>query len=131
MKERIQRFMNGRYGVDSFSKFLNVVSVVLFIISLFSRWMSVYFVAVLILGYAYVRMFSRNHAKRYAENRKYLDATSGLRRFINRQKTYLKTLRTHHIYRCPSCRQKIRIPRGKGRIAVRCPKCSTEFIKKS
>lgn len=121
----------GRYGVDQFSKFLNVLSIVLLILSMFSRRPWCYLLAVLLLGYTYVRMFSRNHAKRYAENTKYLNATAGIRKFFSRQKGYLKTLRTHHIYRCPSCRQKIRVPRGKGRIAVRCPKCSVEFIRKS
>lgn len=131
MKEKYLRFMAGRYGIDQLSKFLDVISVALFIVSLFTKWMPVYFVALLLLAYTYVRMFSKNHAKRNAENMKFLNATAGIRKFFGRQKGYFKTLRTHHIYRCPSCRQKIRIPRGKGRIAIRCPKCSTEFVKKS
>ena len=79
----------------------------------------------------YFRMFSRNIYKRSAENQWYLNKTYKLRSAFYRQKNLLIQRRTHHIYKCPSCRQKIRIPRGKGRIEIRCPKCSATFIKKS
>ena len=32
---------------------------------------------------------------------------------------------------CPTCRQKLRVPRGRGRIQISCPRCGTQFIKKS
>ena len=37
----------------------------------------------------------------------------------------------YHYYRCPQCRQKLRVPRGRGRIQISCPRCGTQFIKKS
>ena len=43
----------------------------------------------------------------------------------------IKQLKEYHIYKCPNCKQKLRVPRGRGRIAIRCRKCGTEFIKKS
>ncbi|MBQ9120321.1 MAG: hypothetical protein IJY09_09770 [Lachnospiraceae bacterium] len=131
MRAKLQRFMMGRYGVDQFSRFLNILVIVLLVVSLFVRNSLVYYVGVALLIYAYFRMFSRNHAKRYAENQRYLRLTAGFRGWYAKQKSYAQTRKTHHIYACPSCRQKIRIPKGKGRIAIRCPKCSTEFIKKS
>ncbi len=131
MREKFQRFMTGRYGVDQFSKFLNAVVIVLLILSLFVQNSLMYYTGVFLLIYAYFRMFSRNYPKRYAENQRYLKLTAGIRGWFARQRSYSQTRKTHHIYACPSCRQKIRIPRGKGRIAIRCPKCSTEFIKKS
>ncbi len=131
MKEKLLRFMQGRYGVDQFGRFLSGLTMVLLIISLFSRHRLWYALALASLIYSYFRMFSRNSVKRYAENQKYLAYTAGVRRALGRKKNELAQSRTHHIYRCPSCRQKIRIPRGRGRVEVRCPKCSATFIKKS
>ena len=39
--------------------------------------------------------------------------------------------KVYHYYRCPKCRQKLRVPRGRGRIQISCPRCGTQFIKKS
>lgn len=84
-----------------------------------------------LLIYEYFRMFSRNIYKRSIENQWYLSKTAKLRTFFYRQKNLMLQRKTHHIYKCPTCRQKIRIPRGKGRVEIRCPKCNTTFIKKS
>ena len=65
------------------------------------------------------------------ENRKYLEITSKIRRRFTRDKNIVKQLKDYHIYSCPGCGQKIRIPRGKGRIEISCPKCHTKFVKNS
>ena len=62
---------------------------------------------------------------------KYLALTANLRRGIAAKKSEMAQRRTHHIYRCPQCRQKIRVPRGRGRIEIRCPKCDARFIRNS
>mgnify|MGYP000175811789 FL=1 len=81
--------------------------------------------------YTYFRMLSRNIQKRYAENQKYLSMTAKIRQWFRKEKNMMEQRKTHHIYTCPSCGQKIRIPRGKGKIEIDCPKCHTKFIKKS
>ncbi len=131
MRERLMRFMAGRYGPDQLSKFLNVLVMVLLIVSMFTRLGILYWFALALLIYCYFRIFSRNHQRRYAENARYLKMTAKFRNSFQVWQRDAKTRKTHHIYRCPSCRQKIRVPKGKGKIAIRCPKCSIEFIKKS
>ena len=83
------------------------------------------------LIYAYFRMFSRNIYKRAAENQAFLKKTARIRSWFYKQKSMMAQRKTHRIFKCPTCKQKIRVPKGKGRIEIRCPKCSTTFIKNS
>lgn len=129
MRERLQRFMMGRYGMDAFSKFLIIVWFVLWGIDLFINSGILSLLSIGLLIYMYYRMFSRNIQKRYQENVKYLNIKNRLLSKLRSEKSIMKQRKTHHIYKCPTCKQKIRIPKGKGRICITCPKCKTEFTK--
>lgn len=134
VKEKIIRFMQGRYGAygpDLLNRFLLGGALVVMIVSMFTRWDILYWIAIAALGYSYFRMFSKNYSKRYAENQAFMKATYKIRTYWASQKSLMHQRKTHHIYKCPDCKQKIRIPRGKGKIAVRCPKCGKEFIRRS
>lgn len=131
MRERFARFMTGRYGMDSLGRFTIGLAFILVFLNYIVRSGILSLLVWALLIYAYFRMFSRNVYKRSAENQRYLSRTAGLRRWFYRQKNGFAQRRTHHIYKCPSCKQKIRVPRGKGRIEIRCPRCNTTFIKKS
>lgn len=117
--------------MDQFGRFLSGLTVVLLVVSLFSRYQIWYLLALIVLIYSYFRMFSRNIAKRYAENQKYLAYTAKVRQLFFKKKNELQQRKTHHIYKCPQCKQKIRVPRGRGKIEIRCPKCNTRFVKNS
>lgn len=131
MKEKFQRFMQGRYGADELSRFLTMAGLILIVVNLFFRSVLLSYVVLAILIYCYYRMFSRNYSRRYAENQKFLSWRNRLHLNPSSWKREMEQRRYYHIYRCPSCRQKIRVPRGKGNIIVTCPKCHTEFQKKS
>lgn len=134
MKERFQRFMMGRYGSDELSNALLASFLVCIVLQIFTKgWGDVVLniLAWAILIFCYYRMFSKNHTKRWAENQKYLSFKNRILGNINRQKGYAAQRKTHHIYKCPGCGQKIRIPKGKGKIEVTCPKCRTTFMKRS
>ena len=123
MKEKFQRFMTGRYGVDDLSKFLLGVAVVLCVLSLFLRsglLNALVFLALIVL---YFRIFSRNFSARSHENSVFLKYKNRVTGFWTGQINLLKQRKDYHIYTCPQCKQKIRIPRGKGKIEITCPKC--------
>jgi len=112
--------MRGRYGSDKLNMAILLVSVVFSLVYMFTRIMIFNVISVALLVLDILRMFSKNIPKRYEENRKF-------EQLLNR----LKTLKTHHIYKCSSCGQKIRVPRlGGKRVEIRCPKCGQTFVKK-
>ena len=127
--------MAGRYGNDKLNQFMMAVFLGCAVLNLFVR--NAYVSTVLnsweclLILLVYIRMFSRNISKRYAENQKYLALENRLRRFWGQKRYLMQQRKEYHIYKCPGCKQKIRIPRGKGKISIRCPKCGEEFIKNS
>lgn len=123
--------MYGRNGVDSLGKFVLAISIIVMLLAGWTDSLILSYLSWIGIIYLYFRMFSRNIYKRSSENQWYLNKSYKIRTFFYRQKNLLLQRKTHHIYKCPTCRQKIRVPRGKGRIEIRCPKCNTRFIKKS
>ena len=118
-----RRFMQGRYGGDKLNIALIWIAFGAYIISLLipvaAVKMALWLVYYGLLIWAVFRMLSRNTYKRYQENRKYL-------RLLERLKD-----RQHKYFDCPRCRQQVRVPRGKGKISITCPKCGERFVKKT
>lgn len=131
MKERMQRFMAGRYGNDQLNQFVFIVAIISMVLEIITRQSLFYTLTLVLLILAYVRVFSRNINKRYEENMKFLQKKDAILNKFRKQKYYAAQRRNFHIYTCPQCKQKIRIPKGKGKISITCPKCRTSFIKKS
>ena len=135
MKDKLNRFMQGRYGVDNFARLTLGVALFVIVVGSFMRQNAaggvLDTVGFILIIYTYFRILSRNIYARYAENQKYLKMTAGIRRKLASWKSQLAQRKIYHIYRCPGCKQKIRVPRGRGKIEIRCPKCNTRFVKKS
>lgn len=134
MKDFLYRFFQGRYGAygtDRLTKSCLVVAVILLVLSFVTPLGLMYYVAVILLFYSYFRLFSKNIPARYRENAAYVNITDKFLDFFRKFKDSWTQNKSFHIYKCPNCKQKIRIPRGKGRIEIRCPKCGNTFLKKS
>ncbi|MCI9565709.1 MAG: hypothetical protein HFG30_06860 [Eubacterium sp.] len=134
-RNKFTNFMYGRYGVDQFSRFIILIVFILCVLSMFIRTQILSLLILVLIVFTYYRMFSKNIYKRAAENEKYLQFISRFKR-KNGSTTYNNTQNAeqkkyYKYFKCPGCSQKIRIPRGHGKIEIKCPKCNTKFIRKS
>ena len=95
-------------------------------------WVSpvLYWLGLILLIYSYFRVLS-NRSKRYAENLKYLTLQNKVVDWANRYILRFKQRKQYRYFRCPQCGQQLRVPRGRGKISITCPKCHNQFIKKS
>lgn len=136
LRWKFAQFMQGRNGTDRLNQALIIMLLISALIGNFA-WRRSYLAVMvsswqlLLVILIYYRMFSKNLSRRYAENARYLALENKVRRFFGSKKYIQQQRKEFHIYTCPECKQKIRIPKGKGKISVRCPKCQTEFIKRS
>ena len=88
-------------------------------------------VGVIELLYCLMRIFSRRIDKRRAENIRYLklrESYINSRRMRREQRLQRKE---YKFFKCPSCKQMLRVPRGKGKIRVVCRRCGNSFQTKT
>lgn len=126
----LTKMMYGRYGTDRLGLFLLILVLLLDVVYSFTGWGIFYLLSFVLAILCVWRIFSRNISRRYAENQKFLQLTDPILHAISSKVASIKDLRTHRHLRCPSCGQKIRVPKGRGRIEISCPKCHNQFIKK-
>ena len=131
-----RRFMYGRYGSDQLSTCLFFIYVILVVFQ-FAFRNSVPGMILMALSYVVVfiyffRFLSRNIYKRHSENQKFLQMWKPVKNYLKYLKLRIQERNgVKKLFRCPKCHQTIRVPRGKGKIAIPCPKCHYEFIKKT
>lgn len=136
MRERLIRFMQGRYGLDLLSQVMMIAGLIIVVIAAFIRRPVIvsnliYLLGIIVIILGYIRVFSKNYQRRYTENQKFMQLTARVRRLFGKEKYMMEQRKTYRIFTCPGCKQKIRIPKGKGKIEISCPKCHTKFIKKT
>ena len=124
MRNFFRRMMSGRYGTDKLSLTMLFIGFAFCVLSFIFSWFFILNIVFTLISYVFLfwalfRCFSRNIYKRYQENRKFL-------MFFQRLKD-----RDHRYYDCPRCRQQVRVPKGKGKISITCPKCREKFIKRT
>lgn len=124
---KIRSFFQGRYGFDTLSYFLIILSVVFAILGMF--FFKSFFSILDLILYAVIiwRMLSVNFVMRANENRKFVSAVNGVKSFLTLQKRIFKDRKTHVYRTCPKCKATLRLPKKKGMHTVKCPKCAERF----
>jgi len=144
MREKMARFMAGRYGGDQLNRFVAVSGCVLILVGFFVGGvvsLLLYFVSLAGLVWSYYRMFSRNFDKRRQENARYLrfkqrmnsdvrlnkERWSQRRSDVRLNKERWSQRRDYKFFTCPACHTTLRVPKGKGKINIVCRKCGNSF----
>ncbi len=129
MRYKMQQWSYGRYGSDELSRALSILSLALLFLSFIPYCGFLVFLALATLIYSTFRTCSRNVGKRKLENEKYLRLTQPMRDRREQRRQIRNEKRYYVFFKCPKCRNLNRVPRGKGKIRVTCPKCGEKTIK--
>ncbi len=132
MKNKLQQFMQGRYGADALYRTLlmgAVVCSVLGVLTIRRASVSGLFSAasIMLIGWAIFRALSRNIEKRYLENLHYLEWLSSVHRSIRFRQEKHRQRKDYKFFVCPTCQTNLRVPKGKGKVNITCSKCGTRF----
>ena len=130
-RQKLQQFMMGRYGLDQLNKFLTIVALVLCLVSSLFGWPILSTLGTAILIWVMFRMYSRNIQARYQENLRFMPYWQKITGFVSSMKQRWRDRKTHRYFTCPQCKQTLRVPKGKGKIKISCPRCHTELIRKT
>lgn len=136
---KIQKFMIGRYGNDQFTLFLSITGLVLSVISNFFRYSHktylvgsvLYFIGAMMILYSVFRSLSKNYEARRKELNWYLRVSEKPKAQVKLLMNVIRDRKTHKYFRCKECKTVMRVPKGRGKIEITCPKCRAKTIKKS
>ena len=131
LKEFLRKLSRERYGYDQFTRFLLAMTFLIYFLSLLLQSPLLNLFSLCVLIYIYFRIFSRNVYKRSAENDIYLNFINTITKFFRFFKKTKGDRKYYHFYKCPKCKQTLRLPKGHGKIEIRCPKCQHRFIRKT
>ena len=124
---KLYEVLKGRYGIDELYRFSIIIVFILIIINLFIKSYIIELLEFIILVISFLKIFSKNKDRRRKENNIYLSYKNKTIKYLDYQKRKYNDRKTHMYKKCPSCKQKIRLPLKKGKHKVKCPKCKNTF----
>ena len=131
IKNWLRNFMIGRYGPDQLNIALLITSVVIGLVGAIINISVLTIIGDIILVYTLFRMFSKNIPARRRENDKFIKFWWPIKTKIRNKIAQFKSRKNYCFFNCPECKNTLRVPRGKGKIQITCPKCGERFIKKT
>ena len=130
------RFMYGRNGMDQMNLTLIWGSVILDIVALLLARVSpvaqtiLYYAGLAVWVWVMFRIFSKNLYKRREENSKFMMAFWKLKNW-NSGARARHADKEHKYFTCKNCKAICRVPVGKGKIVITCPKCGSKIHAKT
>jgi len=131
IKQASARFMQGRHGVDNLGFFTLLSGLALSLIGSFTGFGILNILGFVLYVWTLFRMFSRNNEARTAENRKYIELTSGWKTRCSQFIKRMKNRREYKYFRCPNCKVLLRLKRGCGEKEIDCVRCGHHFREKA
>ena len=132
--KRLGSFFDEIYGFDGLSCGLLVLSIIIKLVTGLCPSQAVNkfnLISYLPLLWCVFRVFSHNYEKRQRENEKFLNFIRPLCENIIEKREEKAEAKLFRFFKCPVCKQKLRVPKGKGKVEITCPKCGNKFIKKA
>ena len=131
MRNMLHNFMMGRYGPDHLGIAMIVFSFVLSILYAILGVTPVLYISYILFGLTLYRMLSRNLHRRRSENDTFIRYWWPIRIKIRHTVKKIKQRMTHKYFKCPTCKSKLRVPKGIGKLRVTCNKCGEKLFMKS
>lgn len=129
--QKLQQFMVGRYGNDEFTLFLSIAGLILGLLANFKYLGFLYYIGAILIFFGLFRSLSKNYNARRKELNWYLlwstKPKAEIKLLINR----IQERETHRYFKCKNCKAVLRVPKGRGKIEITCPKCKAKVIKKT
>ena len=130
IRNAIRRFMYGRSGNDQLNLFLMGLYLLLYLVFMLTRLELLYIASFALLAVTLFRLLSRNLERRRMENAQFMRTAGPFLSWLRFRRTIHRD-KEHVYFKCPSCGQRLRVPRGRGKITVTCRSCGASFQEKS
>lgn len=127
----LRRFMTGRYGPDELTAAIVILGCVFTFLSNFRPLRFMYFIGMLVMAVAIWRTLSKNIDARIRERMWFLRVIEKPKAEFKLLSNVIRDRKTHKYFKCKNCGASLRVPRGKGKISVTCPKCRVKTEKKT
>ena len=129
--EKLRQFLYGRYGADTLGYTLIGTALILSLLAAITRQPLLDLLGTVLLVISLYRTFSRQIVRRQQENFWFLSQIRKIRNWWQSLSNQFAQRKTHRFFRCPRCGQKVRVPKGRGKIVITCPVCRDEFVRKT
>ena len=126
-RDKLIKFMEGRYGVDDLFCILTGIYLLLVFVNIPLHSLILFIVSTLLLVYTMGRSLSRNLEKRRKENELVMNKVRKLRANSERNKKIKEQSGEYYFKKCPGCKKMLRLPREQGKHNTTCPACGKTF----